>query len=331
MAEQNRKKNQLVRFHVYHDPYVVIPLDDIDLGILHKLGENCRASRKELARKFGISDSAIRKRIKHLEDKGVIERYYIRPSRAMIGSELVFILIYPTEGVSKNDFIDSIFEFPRVSRIYFDSYGSCIVHAECTDATMIDELNQYVRSIDSVDRVEIHALPASRGGSIELRKNHKRILRCLLSNPREPITNLTKMLGMTSRTVRKCIDEMIDGQAIEFTIHVNLDAADVISIAFRLNWDPKRISMDEIQSAVKSKFPLRYWRGFHSVRENTLWCNFLVNHTREVEVISEILLAIPSIIIVSTVLVYPIRKMRYIREESLKRRISSGENQEEIL
>ncbi|MHA2085800.1 MAG: winged helix-turn-helix transcriptional regulator [Candidatus Thorarchaeota archaeon] len=303
-------------------------MDDIDLGILHALSENCRTSRKELASNFEISATAIRKRIKQLEEKGVIARYYIRPSRALIGSERVFVLVYPGEGVSKNDLVDRIFEYPHVSRIYFDSYGSCIVHAECTDATMIDELNQYIRSIDSVERVEIHTIPVSRGGSIIFRKNHKRILRYLLSNPREPISNLTKKLGMTSRTVRKCIDEMIDSQAIEFTIHVNLDAADVISMAFRLNWDPKFVSMDEIQSVVKSKFPFRYWRGFNSVNDNTLWCDFLVNHAREGEVISESLLEIPSITIVSTVIVYPLRKVRYIREELLKRRMSSDETQE---
>jgi DNA-binding Lrp family transcriptional regulator len=311
--------------------YLVIPLDDVDLGILHALSENCRVSRKELAYKFEISATAIRKRIKQLEDKGIITKYYIRPSRAMIGSERVFALAYSTEGASKNDLVDRIFEYPHVSRIYFDSYGTCIVHAECTDATMIDELNQYIRSIDSVERVEIHTIPASRGGSIVLRKNHKRILRCLLSNPREPISSLTKKLGMTSRTVRKCIDEMIDSQAIEFTIHVNLDAADVISMAFRLNWDPKRVSMDEIHSVVRSNFPFQYWRGFNSVNDNTLWCDFLVNHARDGEVISESLLTIPSITIVSTVIVYPLRKVRYIREELLKTRISSNDNQEAIL
>jgi hypothetical protein len=121
---------------------------------------------------------------------------------------------------------------------------------------------------------------------------------------------------------------MIDSQAIEFTIHVNLDAADVISMAFRLNWDPKFVSMDEIQSVVKSKFPFRYWRGYNSVNDNTLWCDFLVNHAREGEVISESLLEIPSITIVSTVIVYPLRKVRYIREELLKRRMSSDETQE---
>ncbi len=53
----------------------ILPVDDLDLSIICALRENARISNLELAKKLGVSEATVRRRIKILEEKGIIEGY----------------------------------------------------------------------------------------------------------------------------------------------------------------------------------------------------------------------------------------------------------------
>ena len=53
----------------------LLPVDDLDLSILCALRENARMTNLELSRKLGISEATVRRRIKMLEEKGIIKGY----------------------------------------------------------------------------------------------------------------------------------------------------------------------------------------------------------------------------------------------------------------
>ena len=53
----------------------LLPVDDLDLSILCALRENARISNLELAKLLGVSEATIRRRIKMLEEKGIIKGY----------------------------------------------------------------------------------------------------------------------------------------------------------------------------------------------------------------------------------------------------------------
>ncbi len=57
--------------------------DARDLRLLALLQKDCRMSNADLARAMGMSASALWRRVRHLEDTGVIERYgaVVRPAR----------------------------------------------------------------------------------------------------------------------------------------------------------------------------------------------------------------------------------------------------------
>jgi len=56
---------------------VVVELDHVDLQILKLLKENARMPYAKLAEELGISESAVRKRIKKLRKAGVIKKFTI--------------------------------------------------------------------------------------------------------------------------------------------------------------------------------------------------------------------------------------------------------------
>ncbi len=50
----------------------LLPVDDTDMQILCALRENARATNAEIAKRIGVSEATIRRRIKELERKGII-------------------------------------------------------------------------------------------------------------------------------------------------------------------------------------------------------------------------------------------------------------------
>lgn len=64
-------------------------LDDIDRHILCLLQENSRMSSAELARRVNLSAPGLQKRLKKLEDNGVIGRYVALVNREALGLDLL--------------------------------------------------------------------------------------------------------------------------------------------------------------------------------------------------------------------------------------------------
>ena len=63
----------------------LIELDDIDRRILTALQNNARISNVELARMVGLSPSPCLRRVKTLEDRGVIQRYVSLLDQGAVG------------------------------------------------------------------------------------------------------------------------------------------------------------------------------------------------------------------------------------------------------
>jgi Lrp/AsnC family leucine-responsive transcriptional regulator len=64
-------------------------LDDIDRQLLCLLQENSRVTSAELARQVNLSPPGLQKRLKKLEDNGIIERYVTLVSREALGLDLL--------------------------------------------------------------------------------------------------------------------------------------------------------------------------------------------------------------------------------------------------
>ena len=303
---------------------MVLALDLIDRGILFDLRENCRISYKTLAENHNISSNAIKNRIDGLTKSGVLDRYFIQLSRAMVNSEFMFVLLYTDKSIDDDTFSELVFKEPSVVQIHFDSSGTCIVYAECYGAKHMGELSQFFRGIESVEVAEIHTLPSQKGQKIDLSNIQLRVLAPLLDNPRMAISKIAQKTGLTARRVRRTLIELIETGAVEFTISWNLSKADATNFAFRISWDPKVMNPDSIEEKIKGEYPIKIWRVVYSSTESLLWASFLVDHARDVESIAASLRNIPSLVIESTILTYPPKKKRKVRENILRELVSES-------
>ena len=65
------------------------PVDAIDRQILHLLQENSRVTSTDLARQVGLSIPGLQKRLKKMEENGIIGRYVTLVNREALGLDLL--------------------------------------------------------------------------------------------------------------------------------------------------------------------------------------------------------------------------------------------------
>ena len=92
-------------------------LDHLDKRILQVLQQNGKLQNNELAEKIGLSPSPCLRRVKQLEDTGIIEKYVALVDSHKVDLKLtVFARIWLKEQDEKNvnQFIESIMNMPEV-------------------------------------------------------------------------------------------------------------------------------------------------------------------------------------------------------------------------
>ncbi len=96
----------------------MIELDEIDKRIIKLLKENSRLSFSELARQFGFSDVAIRKRVEKLVEKGVIKRFTCEVDYAKIGRPVSAFMFIKTRSDRVNDVLGALRDIPDITEEY---------------------------------------------------------------------------------------------------------------------------------------------------------------------------------------------------------------------
>jgi Lrp/AsnC family leucine-responsive transcriptional regulator len=156
-------------------------LDALDIAILSALSENGRLSQVELAERVPLSATAIARRIKTLEENGVIEGYQARISRSALGLDmtvLVQISLQSQSEVLLAEFEKAVTAAPSVVACHLmsgeDDYVLTVLARDLTD-------------YERIHRYELSRLPGVTRlrSSFALREVKSRSLpEALLTRPR---------------------------------------------------------------------------------------------------------------------------------------------------
>ncbi len=124
-------------------------MDEVDREIIRLLKEDGRAGYGDIGSKVGLSEGAVRKRIKTLTDLGVIRKFTIKIGLAE-GAEAIALIAtspsFPTQEVSKR-----IMAIPNVETIY-EVTGEYDIIA-VIGGLSIAEVNECIEKIRRVDGV----------------------------------------------------------------------------------------------------------------------------------------------------------------------------------
>lgn len=98
-----------------------MPTDRIDRKILAELQRQGRVHNSALAERVGLSESACLRRVKALEDSGVIERYTALLDAARVGITVSFIVRITLKGQTDRDlnaFENAVRAVPEVAECF---------------------------------------------------------------------------------------------------------------------------------------------------------------------------------------------------------------------
>ena len=100
---------------------ISIQLDDIDRRILRELQQDGRLQNVELARRVGLSPSPCLRRVKLLEEAGIIDRYVAVVDQAKVGLQLSMfarISLTAQDAETIDHFIAAMKRLPEVVECY---------------------------------------------------------------------------------------------------------------------------------------------------------------------------------------------------------------------
>jgi Lrp/AsnC family leucine-responsive transcriptional regulator len=261
-------------------------MDIIDRGILNNLTNNCRITYRELALKYNISSSAIKKRVKKLEELGIIVRYRVQLSLAMAGADLLFGLLLTDGSQDEEAFVNQLGEHPQIIAAASYTGGHYALVAEYRSSQELWDVTSFLRSFNCVFSIETHQILSTQGSTTSLSKLHLRVLDSLIDDPRKSIANIAEQTGLTARRIRRLLKELMDSEAIQFTVLLELGEADSIPFLMRITWDEKAIDHSSIIKQLNDQYPLQLWETYISVDSPTLICLFSAENLNEVDSIS---------------------------------------------
>jgi DNA-binding Lrp family transcriptional regulator len=136
----------------------VTRLDDIDRAILNQLQDNGRRTNAELAMLIGLSPSATLRRVRTLEESGVIERYVTLISREAAGRPTTVFVEISLAGQSEADldaFEAAVVECPEVMSCHLMAGNAdYLVQVACADVEDYERIHRnHLSQLPGVSRI----------------------------------------------------------------------------------------------------------------------------------------------------------------------------------
>jgi Lrp/AsnC family transcriptional regulator, leucine-responsive regulatory protein len=132
-------------------------LDDLDWRLLTRLQDDARVSSAELARHLQLSAPGLQKRLRRLEDKGVIERYSTVVNREAVGLDLlcfVLVMLAHHRPDSVQRFRDGIRAMPEVLEChYLTGEFDCLMKLVVSNHEELQRFLERLMKVGGVDRL----------------------------------------------------------------------------------------------------------------------------------------------------------------------------------
>ncbi|ABN69161.1 transcriptional regulator, AsnC family [Staphylothermus marinus F1] len=129
-------------------------IDEIDMKILKILMENARATYNEIAKRVGLSDVAVIKRIRRLEKDGVIKKYTIIVDPKKLGYSKVSITGINVDPASLFKVIQVLKDKPYIKYIAITSGDhSLIAVIWGKDSNDIMRIHKEIEQLEGVQKL----------------------------------------------------------------------------------------------------------------------------------------------------------------------------------
>ncbi len=286
-------------------------MDRLDKGILLQLDIDCRVSYESLARRFGVSSNAIKRRVANMVECGVIEEYVVILSPAMTGAQYMMAFLYTDGSENADQLVDHLGSYPmieQVTRMATGSGGLYQIYAKYDGPEGLSELGRFLRTTDGINDVEIHTLLEPRGMTMEYSRTHLRVLRCLSHDARMPIKDIAECTGMTARRVRRILNSLGESESVQFRVRWDLGAGGSTQFFVKIEYNQREKTHEEIDVWLEEEYLDEFWYSYASAVHPVIYANFVVDHLREVDRISREIRSKSFVSTTTALISYPVKK-----------------------
>lgn len=188
-------------------------LDNLDLKILSILLDNCRESDRQIGSKIGISGNAVRTRIERMIRDKTVENFSLKIEPPVLGYNVVYIVTTGrdiTEILKQIELVgDPFFVVPCVGGITV-----CGIAVKENVQQKIEIAKNLMKDVRILSMFEAE----SRGVRSDLTKTDLEIISHLMKEPRMKIEVLSKVTGLSTKTITRSLKKLQNDEAILFTL-----------------------------------------------------------------------------------------------------------------
>jgi len=285
-------------------------MDLIDKNIIFELLTNYRASYQAIAKKLDLSVNAVKKRFEKLKSVGIIRGGLLTPMAAMKRTEDWVTFLRMKEANTSETILDVIGSHRLVNSGSILTDGSVLCYGYSGGAQDLQEIGTFFRQIEGVKSIEFHTILTIPGKESDLTTSDLKVLQYLRQYPRSPISEIAKKIGISSRRVKKTIEELIGENGSEppnfinwesrggkspnevsFRVSVwwNLNAGGYTAFIAQVRHEEGVEARGRIIDLLKHQYPFEFWYAYASAFEPVFFCVFMVKHLREsIEIVNRI-------------------------------------------
>ena len=199
-------------------------LDELDGKILRSLSKNCRISYNGLGNEIGLTAKSVKARVKKMQASGVIDSFIVKVNPLVLGySKFCLLVLKMNRNAADQDHIRHILTL--LGDILYTGHVlggistfKFAVKKEAEDKIklLIDMIGQDVMI---QNQTSVFPNVKEQPSYIDFK-----IIRCLLDNPRMEISDISEKISVSSKTVARRLDRMIDNHVLDFTLQFNFTA-----------------------------------------------------------------------------------------------------------
>jgi DNA-binding Lrp family transcriptional regulator len=191
----------------------------MDANILNFLSRNCRASYSSLGNELGLTAKSVRARVKKMQSSGVIDSFIVKVNPIVLGYSKFCVLIVRNGKADQKRIRRTL---SLLGDILYRAEGlsgiSIFLLAIKKEAEEKLELLVDVIGQDLLIQNQTIAFPSVRE---QPTYTDFKIMRCLLDNPRMEISDIAEKISMSSKTVTRRLEKLIEKRVLDFTVHCN--------------------------------------------------------------------------------------------------------------
>jgi DNA-binding Lrp family transcriptional regulator len=231
-----------------------------------------------------MSANAVKKRVSKLEELGVIVRYVVELTPAMIDAEILLAMVSTDGTQDEEEFANLIGGNLHVFDVGPLTGASYLVFADYTSPVELSDLGRFLRGLRGVLRVELHTLLRfQEPKKDEFTGLQLRVLSALMEDARMQLVSIADKTGLTTRRVRRTVQELLDSNNVRFTLKWNPEASKGIPFIARIDFDESKIQSTDCERWLRERFPIPLWEVMISSSEPTIFVYFVAEDQTHLE------------------------------------------------